>query len=103
VWHLRHANPNQKRINPRLGKAKDNSTKYPTKGEKSQKVGYRADASECSHNNVRSRLTPRISDPAPMTPSLQPKRNRGVRCIRFLDRAAALDRGAGRPRGVQGL
>jgi len=63
VWHLRHANPNQKRINPRLGKAKDNSTKYPTKGEKSQKVGYRADASECSHNNVRSRLTSQAQRP----------------------------------------
>ncbi len=33
---------------------------------------------------MRSGLTFRISDPAPVTPGLQLRRNRGVRCIRFV-------------------
>src|SRR5437867_2436507 len=36
-----------------------------------------------SHDAWRG-LTFRISDPAPVTPGLQLRRNRGVRCIRFV-------------------
>src|SRR5213593_4159186 len=33
---------------------------------------------------LRSGLTSRISDPAPLTSGIHPRRNRGVRCIRFV-------------------
>src|SRR5439155_4166685 len=49
-------------------------------------VTYRVELRLEVRGRARLRRTTRISDPAPRTSAMEPRRNRGVRCIRLVRR-----------------